>query len=275
MSEEKAKVYFQAHRGGGAHEAPDNTMSANRYAWSLGGIPEADIRSTSDGIIICLHDNTLARTTNAPDAIKDMPVGSLSYEEIRKWNAGVHFGGTFQGEKVPVLEEVFSEMKNDPDRMIYLDLKDVDLDRLGRMINQYGINEQVIFAHNVQENCGRMKKIAAGVKSMLWIGGNGEQIQQRYLAARDSGFSGLDQVQIHLNSAPPAGKSWPYQVNETFLIEALAETGRLGIDLEVLPFTFSQSSIDRLLDIGIRWFATDEPSRFVQYVRSWQEKNIC
>ncbi|MBN2356841.1 hypothetical protein JXO59_12065, partial [candidate division KSB1 bacterium] len=67
-------VYWQAHRGGGAQDAPDNTMAAFLYAWSLGGIPEADLRTTRDSVIICLHDATLGRTTDAAAEIASLPV---------------------------------------------------------------------------------------------------------------------------------------------------------------------------------------------------------
>ena len=89
-------VHFQAHRGG-LREVPENTLAAFRYAWGLGGIPEVDICTTKDGVIICLHDATLARTTDAPDAVKDVPVEELTFEEVRKWDAGSWFDPQFKG----------------------------------------------------------------------------------------------------------------------------------------------------------------------------------
>ncbi|RYM06523.1 glycerophosphodiester phosphodiesterase family protein [Sporolactobacillus sp. THM7-7] len=269
MRDQNSQVYWQAHRGGGLSEAPDNTMAANGSTWRLGGIPEADIRTTRDGVIVCLHDETPARTTNAPNQIKDLPIHSFTFEEIRSWDAGVKFDKTFQGEKIPALKEVFSEMQGRSERMIYLDLKKVDLDDLGRLIDRFKINKQVIFTHNVQENCRRMKEIAAGVKSMLWIGGGPDQIRDKFSKVLKSEFSGLDQVQIHLKTATLAGK-WAYEMDRAFLRYALEETSANGIDLEVFPFSFDTLSIHRLLNMGIRWFATDEPSRFIAAVHEWE-----
>jgi len=268
MAHESQQVFWQAHRGGGAYEAPDNTMGANRYAWGLGGIPEADIRTTKDGVIVCLHDATPARTTTAPDSVKDRPITELTFDEVRQWDAGVKFAESFKGERIPSLEEMFMEMKGRPERMAYLDLKEVDLTRLGELIDRYEVNEQIIFTHNVQDNCERMKEIAAGVKSMLWIGGTPERIERSFRKASESGFRGLDQVQLHLNTNDAAA-DWPYALNEAFVRAALEETTAAGIDLEVLPFAFDERSIHRLLDLGLRWFATDEPAKFVQSVKSW------
>ncbi|MFD0960504.1 iron-containing alcohol dehydrogenase [Paenibacillus chungangensis] len=264
------KVYWQAHRGGGAYEAPDNTMGANEYAWRLGGIPEADVRTTKDGVIVCLHDATLARTTTAPEEIGNVPVSELAFQEVTTWDAGVKFDPEFAGERVPALEEVFQAMQGRPERLVYLDLKEVNLHQLGELIDRYKVNRQVIFTHYVQSNCAEMKAIADDVRCMLWIGGNAEQIKATFQAALESGFEGLDQVQLHLNDGHDSDM-WPYELESEFLKEALAVTAAAGIDLEVLPFRFDQRSMSELLDIGITWYATDEPARFVECVKAWAE----
>ncbi|MEF3301701.1 glycerophosphodiester phosphodiesterase [Paenibacillus sp. GYB003] len=272
MAKRSDNIYWQAHRGGGAYEAPDNTMGANRYAWSLGGIPEADIRTTRDGVIVCLHDSTPARTTTAPDAVKDRPISDFDFAETAEWDAGVKFDAKFAGERIPSVEQLFADMQGRPERLVYLDLKSVDLEQLGRLIDRYGVNGQVIFTHNVQANCRQMKSIAAGVRSMLWIGGSAERIKRTYAEqARDLRFDGLDQVQLHLNGkrGDPNGDEWPYDLDPEFVKQALAETSDAGVDLEVLPFSFDDRSIHMLLDLGVRWFATDEPARFLSCIRSW------
>lgn len=265
------KVFWQAHRGGGAHEAPDNTMAANKYAWSLGGIPEADIRETKDGVIICLHDETPARTINAPDDKKNMPITAFHFDEIRQWDAGIKFDERFKGEKIPSVEEVFSEMQYSPEKMAYLDLKEINLKKLGSLIEKYGVNNQVIFTHCIQDNCIDMKNIAKGVRTMLWIGGTTEKIKEKFRIALATDFEGLDQIQLHLSSSNKGTIDWPYDLDLQFIKEAFEITKALGIDLEVLPFKFSKESIATLLDVGIRWYATDEPARFVECINHWRE----
>ncbi|MDF2670599.1 MAG: hypothetical protein K0R67_2905, partial [Paenibacillus sp.] len=245
------EVYWQAHRGGGAYEAPDNTMGANNYAWSLGGIPEADVRTTMDGVIVCLHDETPARTTDAPDDLKDTPISSLTFAQTNGWDAGRKFSQAFAGETIPSLEALFEAMRGRPERQVYLDLKDVDLHRLGQLIDQYEVNHQVIFAHNKQDNCIRMKEIAVGVRTMLWIGGNPEQIRRSYQTALQTGFHGLDQVQLHLNGFDAQKLEWPYELDREFLAIAVAETLAAGVDLELLPFEFDTRAIHAMLDLGV------------------------
>ncbi|MGI6461325.1 MAG: glycerophosphodiester phosphodiesterase [Candidatus Hydrogenedentales bacterium] len=253
-------VYFQAHRGG-LKEVPENTLAAYRYAWDLGAIPEVDICATKDEVIICLHDDTLKRTTNAT-VHQDVPVSQLTFEEIRQWDAGSWFDPKFAGEKVPSLEEVLKEMAERKKAQIYLDLKVVDLNALGRLIAKYGVANRVIFCHNKVESCRTMREAVPGLRTMLWIGGKPADIQAKFRQAAAEEFEGLNQVQLHLHAAPKSENGTRYLLDEAFLREALAITRDKRIDLEVLPFEFDCASLSNLLDLGIRWYATDEPKRF-------------
>lgn len=264
-------VRFQAHRGG-LKEVPENTLAAYRYAWDLGAIPEVDICSTVDKVIICLHDDTLKRTTNA-EANADTPVSKLSFEEIRRWDAGRWFDPKYAGEKVPALEEVLQEMTTRKETCIYLDLKNVDLKQLAALIERYGVASRVIFCHNKIESCQTMRAAVPGLRTMLWIGGNVNEIQHKFRQAAEGGFEGLDQVQLHLEASPEKNSGVRYLMEEAFLQEALEKTVAAKVDLEVLPFEFDCSSLAGLLDLGIRWFATDEPKRFQSCVQSWSEKH--
>jgi len=262
-------IYWQAHRGGGAHDAPDNTMGAFMYTWKLGGIPEADIRTTKDGIIICLHDATLARTTNAPEIIGKTKVDALSFRQIRKWDAGVKFSEKFKGEVVPTLKEVFSKMKGHSDRQVYLDIKDVDLKRLGKMIDEYKVNKQILIASPRQSDCKTLKKITKNLRTMIWLGGSSDEIKRKFAKVVESGFAGVDQVQLHLNDKKKI-YGYRYQLEFDFVKQALQISRKADIDLEVFPFKFNEASLHELLDTGIRWFATDEPKRFTETINQWR-----
>lgn len=253
-------VQFQAHRGG-LKEVPENTLAAYRYAWDLGGIPEVDICSTADNVIICLHDDTLRRTTDAADNA-DTPVGKLAFDEIRRWDAGKKFDAKYAGEKVPRIEEVFAEMSIRETAQAYLDLKNVDLEQLAGLIRQYNVAKRLIFCHNKVESCRKMRALVPGLRVMLWIGGEPHEIQQKFRAIAAQGFDRLDQVQLHLKPNPEAKEGLQYLLNEAFLQEAINATREKNIDLEVLPFQFDCESLSRLLKMGIRWYATDEPKRF-------------
>jgi glycerophosphoryl diester phosphodiesterase len=90
-----------AHRGGVA-EAPENTLAAFRHALSLGiRWFELDVQMSHDGELVVIHDETVDRTTGGSG-----PVGSMTYGELRRLDAGSWFGPDFKGEVVPNLREV-------------------------------------------------------------------------------------------------------------------------------------------------------------------------
>ncbi len=112
------------HRGASA-VAPENTMAAFREAIAAGsdGI-EFDVRLTRDGIPVVIHDSSLRRTSGLSQRVAD-----LTWAEIRSVNVGSWFAqrqglapGTFAGETVPSLEELF-ELFQSNDLKLYLEMK--------------------------------------------------------------------------------------------------------------------------------------------------------
>jgi glycerophosphoryl diester phosphodiesterase len=265
-------VFWQAHRGGGGFERPDNTLVSAMYGWDLGGFAEMDIRLTADGQIVCLHDPTLRRTTNAPEGIADLPVTALTYDQFADLDAGAKFGLEFSGAKVPLLTEMFSAMAEDPRRRAYLDCKNIDLGQLARLIAEYGLDGRIWVAGPRRADLVELKKILPSVDTMQWLGGSGAEIKEKFEASTKAGFEGLDQIQFHLNDREVAGApagSWRYTVEPEYLADALVQCRHAGVDLQVFPWKFVDSDIHALLDLDIRWYTTDEPARFSLAVKTW------
>lgn len=92
-----------AHRGGAA-VAPENTAAAIRKAieaqadWA-----EIDVQQTVDGAIVVLHDTDLARVGGLRQRVADSTLA-----QIKSIDAGSDFGGEFQGERVPTLDELIA-----------------------------------------------------------------------------------------------------------------------------------------------------------------------
>ncbi|MGI6011684.1 MAG: glycerophosphodiester phosphodiesterase family protein [Ruminococcus sp.] len=90
-----------AHRGG-ALMAPENTMSAVKYAVeSMSDYAEIDVQETEDDVLVLLHDSSLKRTTGYNGNIWEM-----TYQEVAQLDAGVKFNSRFLGEQVPTLDEI-------------------------------------------------------------------------------------------------------------------------------------------------------------------------
>ena len=63
---------------------------------------EMDVQQTSDGVVICLHDKKLDRTTSGKGKVAD-----LSLDELKSVRANKGFETDFSDEVIPTLEQVF------------------------------------------------------------------------------------------------------------------------------------------------------------------------
>lgn len=97
----QAKFQPVGHRGLLRH-APENTLAGFAACIDLKIGFELDVRRSRGGRLICIHDDTLDRTTNGSGKVSDRTL-----EELRRLDAGSWFDPAFAGERIPTLEEVF------------------------------------------------------------------------------------------------------------------------------------------------------------------------
>src|SRR5215813_7039131 len=121
---QSGKKILIAHRGASAY-APEHTIEAYRLAIEQGAdFVEQDLQITKDGVLVCLHDLTLERTTNVKDVFpdrfradvsEDQPPGSqpakhwyvsdFRLSEIKQLDAGSWFNPKFKGSRVLTFQE--------------------------------------------------------------------------------------------------------------------------------------------------------------------------
>lgn len=114
-----------AHRGASAY-APEHTREAYLLAIEQGAdFVEQDLQITKDGVLICLHDTTLERTTDVatvfPDRFKTVEVkgemkkvwnvADFTLAEIKQLDAGSWFDKKFAGTRVLTFQEAIDLVK--------------------------------------------------------------------------------------------------------------------------------------------------------------------
>ncbi len=115
----KARKTLVAHRGASGY-APEHTLAAYRLAIEQGAdFVEQDLAVTKDGVLVCLHDASLERTTDVeqkfPDRATTLTVegrerrvwlaNDFTLAEIKMLDAGSWFDPKFAGEMVPTFDE--------------------------------------------------------------------------------------------------------------------------------------------------------------------------
>src|SRR5262245_60939996 len=110
-----------AHRGASA-EAPEHTLAAYELALKYkADYVEPDLQMTKDGVLVCLHDTTLERTTNVARVFpnrfveakgrRTWPVVNFTLEEIKQLDAGSWKDPRFAEAKVPTFQEMIDFIK--------------------------------------------------------------------------------------------------------------------------------------------------------------------
>lgn len=133
-----------AHRGNRAH-APENTLEAFRRALLVK--PDAlefDVRLSSDGVAMVIHDETVDRTTNGRGA-----VASLTCAHLQRLDAGWSYrsprgAAAFRGQGVtiPTLEEVLAAVGTMP---VVIEVKEVGaVAETKRLIRAFDLEGRVL-----------------------------------------------------------------------------------------------------------------------------------
>lgn len=121
-----AKPWVIAHRGASAY-APENTVPAFRLAAEQRAtFVEFDLRLTKDRQLICLHDDSLERTTDVeevfPERFRSVPgaggqparrwlLADFTLAELRTLDAGSWFGPAFRGTRLPTFAETIDALR--------------------------------------------------------------------------------------------------------------------------------------------------------------------
>jgi len=143
-------VKVVGHRGA-AGEEPENTLRSILRGIECGAdFIEVDVRSTKDGVLVLLHDETLDRTTNGSGLLREH-----NFSEICNLDAG-------KGERIPRVEEVLEVIKGKC--RILLELKEVGWEKkLFRMVEEKNMLEDVIFISFHKECVEALKEMGGKV----------------------------------------------------------------------------------------------------------------
>lgn len=161
-----------AHRGFSG-KYPENTMIAFRKAVEAGcdGI-ETDVHITKDGAIVICHDEMVYRTTNGQGFIKD-----LTYDEIKKLDAGIKFGEEFKNTTIPDIDE-FMDYVKDKNLLVNIELKNGIINyenlekRIIEKIYEYGLKDNVILSSFNHYSMVKVKEIDSSIKTGLLYAAN-------------------------------------------------------------------------------------------------------
>jgi len=256
----------QSHRGAGAL-SPENSVEAFEIAWTLGTVPEADLRITKDGVIVAFHDNDFKRILpNASVEIKSKGVADLSWEEVRRLDIGSWKGAEFAGQRIPRMTDVYRILDKHPERRLYIDIKNVDLNQLARESRR--VHKQLILASTDYSVIRRWMELAPSSATLHWMGGTEEQLGARLKKLEETNFKSITQLQIHVRSTADG-----ITPSERFLLRTGDALRTRGILFQVLPWESRDPEFyHKLMDLGVASFATDYPDVLMNAVGEYYKR---
>lgn len=147
--------WIVGHRGSLA-DRPENTLASYRRGIESGATAlETDVRTTRDGVLISMHDADVRRTTNGKGLVKD-----LTFDELRRLDAGAWFDAKFKGEPVPKLSEVLELCKGKID--VVLDLVEIGepyARQVAAEVRKHGDPKRTILGIRQLEHAGQFRKL--------------------------------------------------------------------------------------------------------------------
>ncbi|MCD4672410.1 MAG: hypothetical protein K8R77_07095 [Anaerolineaceae bacterium] len=152
----KEKPYLMAHRGNQA-VCPENTLAAFRQALQDGAdLLETDLHLSADNVFVCIHDDTLERTTDGQGPVKDKTL-----TELKEYSAS-YGRPEFNEERIPTLAELAAILP--PDVGLALELKIDDFlqpevaHKLSGELKSLGIHDRVVI---ISFSLERLKAVQA------------------------------------------------------------------------------------------------------------------
>ena len=225
---------------------PENTMTAFKGAYDLGfRWLETDVHVTADDVVVCLHDDTLDRTTDVHG-----DVGLWRYADLATVDAGYRHdpAGGFphrgKGSRIPTLEEVVSTFA---DTKLIIDLKrDGTEAPLARLIGDMDLWDRVIVGAFDDARLKRFRRLTGG-RVATSTGPRATFL--RWAAAR----AGLRPPRAHALQVPER-YGW-LRVVSPRTVEHNARSGS-----QVHVWTVNEADdMHRLLDWGVHGIITDRP----------------
>jgi glycerophosphoryl diester phosphodiesterase len=261
------EVIVQAHRGAGML-APESSMEAFEITWALGAVPEADVRTTRDGVIVSFHDGDFSRILpEASEEMKKKGIQDLTFEEVKKLDIGAWKGATFEGQRVLSLSDIVKALTAHPERRVYVDIKNVDFVQLAKETE--GVHPQLIIASTQYDELKRWKEVAPRSFTLHWMGGSEAELGERLDRLEEERFQDIDQLQIHVR----IGTDGALSPGEDFLRRSGERLRPYGILYQTFPWECDDADVFwRLMDLGVASFATDYPDVTVQAVREYYSR---
>ena len=237
------RVWNVAHRGASA-ERPENTLPAFELAIAQrADVVECDVRRTSDGALLILHDATVDRTTSGSGELRAMTAA-----EARALDAG-------GGERIPELADVLTLAAGRV--RVNVDLKEADIvDDAVAVVRAAGAEGGVTFISFLPEVWQRLAELAPDTPVIHLIE------SAAGLASLAMGEAGSAHV--------ATGVGVPFDIVNEGMVERMHRHG-----YGVFAWTVDdEDEMRRLIACDVNGIVTNRPAALAEVIRDLQATGV-
>lgn len=232
---------------GSCADRPGNTLAGIRRAIEArANAAEVDVRTTSDGALVCMHDEDVDRTTDGKGK-----VANLTLAQVKRLDAGAKFAAKFAGERVPTLREVLTLSKGKIGVMI--DLKETGDDYVKKI------------AAEIREH-GEPKRAVIGVRSIE----HAERFRMLLPEARQIGLiPTTNDIKPFAEAGVKVIRLWPRWLVDKSLVP---QVRKLGLELHIGSGMGTRDEVLPLLIHEPESMSSDDPARLLETLNELRAK---
>jgi len=189
----KNPIEIVCHRGANSL-APENTLEAAQLCIDQGfQYVEIDVRTTSDGELVVIHDATLNRTTNGSGLVAEHTLS-----EIENLEAGLWFSDLFEGVRIPTLSQILEISRGNIG--VYIEIKKAPVEAILNTVTSYKMLQNCFFWSSDTDSLKWLRRQSPDIILMAprWMYGSVEEA----IADYDAQIVEFDVTKDDLNEIP-------------------------------------------------------------------------
>ena len=245
LPKSKHQLVVIAHRGSHLVK-PENTIASIKDAIAIGAdYVEIDLRTTRDGHLVLLHNETVDQVTNGHGRIEDLDFKAVRKLILKGRDSSEHHIATFK-EALGVCKGKIN---------IYLDFKSASVKDTYTAIKAAGMEEQVLVYVNGGDHYQEWRKIAPELPLISAL--------DKTISTKKHCLASMERMPLEAIDKVPV----------LDLFSVLRELG-VSVFLDVQNSSESENDWSTALKKGIQGLETDHPEALIEYLKRNKLRSI-
>lgn len=243
----KNQLVVIAHRGNHV-SVPENSLASFEEAIKCGAdYVEIDLRTSNDGLLMILHDDTVDRMTNGTGKVAEKTWAELQSLQLKNPNPN-----DAVAYRIPEFREVLRLCKNRIN--IYLDFKDADVAETWKQIQAEGMEKQIVVYINKIPDYKKWRNAAPQVPLMTSLF---EEVKNK------------DQLRYFLGQVKIEALD---NIFDKEMVQTAQNEG-VAVWLDVQSASEGPQVWDSTLQKGVNGVQTDHPDELIKYLKTnkWRD----